>query len=282
MLFKYLFYGLFMVISTGFFMPASAQEQDSPCTAAVRVFEKTICREDITVEEEHISAIKQQFEDQGLDSDNAIKSRGLERLKDMIWEDALHRKFGQDTLEPTTSEVMTYSKAFKDHLIKSHEENIKTITKVENMLAIGGHSTEDEFRLRNLLQSLQTSITFYEEREKYNRNMPPEFHAMVQEAESEIARTVIRQWKNDKALYDAYGGRVVAGPTHPVPVDAYKKFLDYIRGDGALTVLDPEFEDVFAAQESFINGPHEAVASGDHYFSKIPSPYVANNSLPQN
>ncbi len=251
-------------------LPVNAQESD--CASVAQIFGKIVCRAEITVEEKHIGAIKAQFEEQGIASEEALKSKSLERLKDIIWIEALEHKFGEAALKPTEEEITLYSKAFKGSLEKSHKENKKNAAKIKEALAGDQYGADNELRLRNLLASIETSIVFYEEREKYNKDMPPEFHTMVAEAQRGIAESMVRDWKINQALYQEYGGRIVFQQGGLEPVDAYGAFMGYIRGEGALVITDAAYSDVFKEMDLYISAPHNALPESEaeiyqNYFS---------------
>ncbi|MCB9990057.1 MAG: hypothetical protein H6867_01595 [Rhodospirillales bacterium] len=221
------------------------QAPEPACTPVARAFDRTVCQEDITAEQSHIADIKQQYEDQGLDSEQAIRQRNLERLKDVLWAVALSKKFGEARFTPSAEEINTYNKVFKSSLARSHEENLQTATKIKDYLAHRTYSPEEEQKLKALLASVETSIAFYKVRLEQEQNMPPEFGQMITEAEHGIAETMIREWKINKALYETYGGRLVKLQGALIPVDAYQKFVGYIRKDGGLEILDPAYQSVF-------------------------------------
>lgn len=274
--------GLLVFMLLAMARPVPAQEAEKPpCTPVVRVFEKVICREEVATEQAHLEAIRQQYEDQGLDSDEALKTRSLERLRDIIWTTALERKFGAAALEPRAEEVELFSKTFRESLARSHEENLKTAARVEELLASGAYSEDQQRKMRSLLASVKTSIAFYNERESYKENMPPEFHDMVAEAERGLAETMMRNWKINKALYEEYGGRLAIREGAVEPVDAMDKFLGYIRETGKLAIIDPEFKDVFREMELFIAGPHDPLPEGSDYSEYYSAPEWQFNNLPR-
>jgi len=263
--------------------PVLAQEQPPACTPAAKVFEKTICREEVITEKAHIEAIRQQYEEQGLDSEEALKTRSLDRMRDIIWDAALTHKFGEGALAPKPEEIEFFSTAFRASLDTGHKKNVEAAEKIKGMLALGTYEGEKERQLRSLLTQLETSIAFYEERESYKENMPPEFHQMVSEAERGLAETMMRNWKTNKALYETYGGRLAMRDGAVEPIDAFKKFLGYIRETGKLEIIDPEFKDVFreielAASSATILPESEAALYKNYYSS--PQWQFDNNANP--
>ncbi len=250
------------------------QQEASSCTPVARLFGQTVCREDITTENEHVAAIKQQYEAQGLDPEEAMQTRNMEQLKDMLWMTALHKKFDAAQLEPTAEETYLYSKALKDSLRRSHQENIEAAAKIKDMLAHRTYPQEEEFKLRSLLQKIETSISFYNEREAHKGKMPPEFEEMVAEAERGIAAAAVRDWKINKALYETYGGKLALHSSGPQPVGAYSQFIEFIRSEGKLEILDPAYQGVFEEMEQLAAGPHDILSAEEeaHYQGYFTSP----------
>lgn len=64
-------------------------------------------------------------------------------------------------------------------------------------------------------------------------------------ARDAIADAFIRQWKINRALYAAYGGRVVFQQGGPEPLDAYRRFLEAAQARGDFVIADPALADGF-------------------------------------
>ena len=64
-------------------------------------------------------------------------------------------------------------------------------------------------------------------------------------ARDTIAEAFIRQWKINRALYAAYGGRVIFQQGGPEPLDAYRKFLEAAQARGDFVIADPALADGF-------------------------------------
>ncbi len=239
--------------------PAAHARPDAPCTPVARAFGEEICAEAITAEARHIAAIKEQFEEEGIDSDQALILRSRERLADLIWDKALTARFGADALAATEDEIAAYSAAFRDALAQSHRENIETAARIEALLAQGEQTLADEIRLRNLLATLQTSIAFYQEQQKHKSTMPPEFHTMVKEAENELAAAAIRDWKENKVLYETFGGQLALVGGVLMPAEAMTAFIGYIESEGGLVILDRAYRDIFKDRKRLAAGPHDEI-----------------------
>ena len=57
-----------------------------------------------------------------------------------------------------------------------------------------------------------------------------------------VAEAFIRQWKINRALYGQYGGRIGYQQGGPEPLDAYRRFLQEQRAQGAFEILDKDLE----------------------------------------
>lgn len=69
--------------------------------------------------------------------------------------------------------------------------------------------------------------------------------AEVDAMRREMGRSLIRQWKINRALHDQYGGRIIYQQFGPEPLDAYRKFLEEQRAAGAFEITDPDLETAF-------------------------------------
>jgi hypothetical protein len=75
--------------------------------------------------------------------------------------------------------------------------------------------------------------------------LTPEETAEIDGMRRDMARAIIRQWKINKALYAQYGGRIIYQQLGPEPLDAYRKFLEQRRAEGAFTINDPALAEGF-------------------------------------
>lgn len=77
----------------------------------------------------------------------------------------------------------------------------------------------------------------------------------------EMGRSLIRQWKLNKALHEQYGGRLIYQQFGPEPLDAYRQFLEEQQAAGAFVFDDPVAEQVFWKYFRD-DSMHEFMASG--------------------
>ncbi|MBK6927223.1 MAG: hypothetical protein IPH15_06535 [Comamonadaceae bacterium] len=71
----------------------------------------------------------------------------------------------------------------------------------------------------------------------------------------EMARAYILQRKIDAALYRQYGGRIARLGGAPVPVDAYRRFLEAQAALGRFRIADPAQAAAFWGPLSRRRGP---------------------------
>ncbi len=75
--------------------------------------------------------------------------------------------------------------------------------------------------------------------------LTPEEAAEVDNMRHEMARSIIRQWKLNRALYHQYGGRIIFQQFGPEPLDAYRRFLEERQNAGDFTIEEHAFEAEF-------------------------------------
>lgn len=60
-----------------------------------------------------------------------------------------------------------------------------------------------------------------------------------------MARSMIRQWKINKSLYETYGGRIIYQQLGPEPLDAYREHLENLEKTGALSIENEALKTAF-------------------------------------
>ena len=76
-------------------------------------------------------------------------------------------------------------------------------------------------------------------------DLSPQEAAQVEQMRRNMGRSMIRQWKLNRALYRQYGGRVIFQQLGPEPLDAYRQYLEERRAAGDFMILQKDFEDAF-------------------------------------
>ncbi len=75
--------------------------------------------------------------------------------------------------------------------------------------------------------------------------LTPEEAAEATAMRREMARSIVRQWKVNRALYQQYDGRIIYQQLGPEPLDAYRQFLEERQAAGDFTIRDPGLADEF-------------------------------------
>jgi heat shock protein HslJ len=78
-----------------------------------------------------------------------------------------------------------------------------------------------------------------------DEELTPEEAAEVGTMRREMARSIIRQWKLNRALYKQYGGRIIFQQFGPEPLDAYRRFLVERQKAGDFSIEEQSFEAEF-------------------------------------
>jgi len=61
----------------------------------------------------------------------------------------------------------------------------------------------------------------------------------------QMGNAVIRNWKINKSLYEAYGGRIIYQQFGPEPLDAYREYLEELQDAGRLKIVDEAMAETF-------------------------------------
>ncbi|MGB5742008.1 MAG: META domain-containing protein [Sedimenticolaceae bacterium] len=69
--------------------------------------------------------------------------------------------------------------------------------------------------------------------------------AQVDQMRRDMGRSMIRQWKLNRALHEEFGGRIIFQQFGPEPIDAYRRYLGGRQAAGDFTIHDATFETAF-------------------------------------
>jgi heat shock protein HslJ len=76
-------------------------------------------------------------------------------------------------------------------------------------------------------------------------DLTPEVAAQAEQMRRDMGRSMIRQWKLNRALYQRYGGRIIYQQLGPEPLDAYRRYLEERQAAGDFEIHDKSFEELF-------------------------------------
>ncbi len=71
-------------------------------------------------------------------------------------------------------------------------------------------------------------------------DLTPQEAAQAAAMQRGMGAALIRQWKINKSLYEAYGGRIVYQQLGPEPLDAYRTYLEERESAGDFSINDPD------------------------------------------
>lgn len=76
-------------------------------------------------------------------------------------------------------------------------------------------------------------------------DLPPEEAQQAMQMRRQMAESLLRQRKINRALYEQYGGRVAFQQLGPEPIDAYREFLEERQRAGAFELVDADLAEAF-------------------------------------
>jgi hypothetical protein len=106
-------------------------------------------------------------------------------------------------------------------------------------------STDQTDAQREQLMSELDSLYRLLENSGKKKPESPEGLEPADPARIDRVKATIRQWKINKALYQKYGGRIIYGQSGPVPLDAYREYLQEQEEQGKFAILNKEYEELF-------------------------------------
>jgi len=77
------------------------------------------------------------------------------------------------------------------------------------------------------------------------KDLSDEEKAQLIRMRREMGRSMIRQWKLNRALYEEYGGRIIFQQFGPEPLDAYRMYLQERRDTADFEIKNRAFEESF-------------------------------------
>jgi hypothetical protein len=113
----------------------------------------------------------------------------------------------------------------------------------------------DQYAVEHGIEAAEPEISSFVEKLQRalegDENLTPDDDLTTDEAERvdamrrQMARSMIRQWKLSRALYNQYGGRVIYQQLGPEPLDAYRQYLEERQAAGDFSIIEPAFVDEF-------------------------------------
>ena len=132
-------------------------------------------------------------------------------------------------------------------------EAIHTTNADEIQAIILTHLFDRYAKEQNIAVSDEEVNTFVDEMRKGMRakgltaedGLTPEELAQVQQMRRDMGHSIIRQWKLNRALYQQYGGRIIAQQLGPEPLDAYRHYLQERESAGDFSIYREDIKEAF-------------------------------------
>lgn len=185
-------------------------------------------------------------------------SQRNERLSQLIWAPLIDQYCLSRPCEPTDEEIA----AFNQHLERMEQQSRTAWKTQQAALTEELHSLNvTEIRRKEASEQLkQLELALATEEHMYDGMTPEQrrvFEASRPVHEREVARTIIRAWKFNKALYQEYGGRVIFQQAGMEPLDAYRAWLKKHEDDGDFAIHDAALREQFWSY--FLSEGHNVV-----------------------
>jgi len=76
-------------------------------------------------------------------------------------------------------------------------------------------------------------------------DLTPDERLEVDAMRRQMGQALIRQWKINKSLYEAYGGRIIYQQFGPEPLDAYREYFEERQKAGDFAIAEPAMAEAF-------------------------------------
>ncbi|MBW8636266.1 META domain-containing protein [Hoeflea sp. WL0058] len=112
----------------------------------------------------------------------------------------------------------------------------------------------DDYAIENAIETTPDEVDAFVERMRQGmaeKGLAAEKDLSAEEAEQvavmreQMARSMIRQWKINRALYEEFGGRVIYQQLGPEPLDAYRRYLEARQSAGDFSFFGDTLEAEF-------------------------------------
>ncbi len=167
-----------------------------------------------------------------------IHSRDPQEVQFIILQRLLERYTEDHQIVVTDEEIDAYRAAQERFMERDRQRRAARRTELAAQLQAGALGAEEQARLTRELEILDSLATS-------DRDAATEESAEVRAYADQVARSFIRRWKVNRALYQQYGGRVIFQQAGPEPLDAYRTFLEEQQALGHFAIVDPGVTEKF-------------------------------------
>ena len=169
-----------------------------------------------------------------------IKTKNSDEMAYIIKQNLINRYAQQQDIQVTEDEIRTYRKKTREFKRQDREKRETRRLEIIEALNAGSSSEDDRIRMESELKTLNE----LEEMEA-QENASGQESADIREAEREVAKAFIKQWKINQSLYRQYGGRVIYQQGGAEPLDAYRRFFENAQERSYFEIIEQDFEPAF-------------------------------------
>ncbi len=232
-------------------LPAQALAEEA-CKPIASIFGQDVCAKEILPGKALEDNIRDYARKSKQNPHQAVRDFKVSSLFGLLWETALIRKYGEDEIIPSKREVKSYLKAFHKTIRKQNDLNKKTDDLIEELLAQNQYTPENSKLLNELAAHKQKEIMMYNMREAF----PDAMREKMEQGEYQMAESMVKSWKIKKALYEEYGGKVVAQQAGLEPLEAFQAFVKEIKENKEIIIHDPAYKSVFKSMDEYAAMKH--------------------------
>ena len=170
-----------------------------------------------------------------------ITTKDKDRLTGLIFGTLLDRFAKDNKIEPNDEEIDTFilktEEKGRQNMLKYESDRKKLKAELKTKIL----SERERKEKQSLLQTIERILKMTREMEARSKGK----EAQMLPIKRQGARTFVRKWMVNKALFAKYGGRVIFQQAGPEPLDAYREFLQEQEKKGAFQILDEKYKDPF-------------------------------------
>ncbi|PHS42251.1 MAG: hypothetical protein COB07_00490 [Sulfurovum sp.] len=170
-----------------------------------------------------------------------IRTKDANLMQAVIGQKLLEKYAKEHKIEVSQKDVDLYIANLDTFMAKDRKERDVKMLETEEKLKAGSLSAEERENLQSSLNVLKSLHNMEIQEDKEKAKDPK---GLLKDKQT-VAKTFIKQNMINKALYEQYGGRIIAQQMGPEPYDALHKFLKEQEKNGSFKIIDKSFEAPF-------------------------------------
>ena len=170
-----------------------------------------------------------------------IRTKNPDEMQDIILQKLFQNYAKQNKIAASQKDIDLYIANVEHFMVADRKKNDARRIEIQQQLRAESLPAEQTKRLQSELATLE-SLHQYDLQEDREKEQDPEaMHRDMQPA----AKAIIEHWMINKALYQQYGGRIIAQQLGPEPLDAMHDYLLEQQKKGAFKIVKQSFEAPF-------------------------------------